>query len=66
MNNGNAFWLLTVPNEGRTPEQTFDRTKGATDEFSKGYLVQIPSLTVGTLDSLMVHETTIPASWRLV
>ena len=49
----NEFWLLTVPNEGRTPEQTFERLRRYTDEFSKGYLVQIPSLTVGTLDSLM-------------
>lgn len=49
----NAFWLLTVPNEGRTPEQTFERLKRYSDEFSKGYAVQIPSLTVGTLDSLM-------------
>lgn len=49
----NAFWLLTVPNEGRTPEQTFERLKRYTDEFSKGYSVVIPSLTVGTLDSLM-------------
>lgn len=50
---GNPFWLVTVPNEGRTGEQTFERLRRYTDDASKGYLVQIPSLTVGTLDSLM-------------
>mmetsp|Transcript_16051 Transcript_16051/g.47878 ORF Transcript_16051/g.47878 Transcript_16051/m.47878 type:complete len:403 (+) Transcript_16051:205-1413(+) len=49
----NEFWLLTVPNEGRSPEQTFEHLRRHTDDSSKGYLVQIPSLTVGTLDSLM-------------
>ena len=49
----NAFWLVTVPNEGRTPEKTFERLRAHTDGSSKGYLVQVPSLTVGTLDSLM-------------
>lgn len=47
------FWLVTIPNEGRTGDQTFERLKRHTSEVSKAYLVQIPSLTVGTLDSLM-------------
>ncbi|KAJ8602002.1 hypothetical protein CTAYLR_002752 [Chrysophaeum taylorii] len=47
------FWLVTVPNEGRSGDETFERLRRHTDESSKGYLVQIPSLTVGTLDSLM-------------
>lgn len=49
----NTFWLVTVPNEGRPADDTFERLRRHTDESSKGYTVQIPSLTVGTLDSLM-------------
>eukprot|EP00632_Arachnochrysis_sp_CCMP2950_P009137 CAMPEP_0185715882 /NCGR_PEP_ID=MMETSP1164-20130828/41709_1 /TAXON_ID=1104430 /ORGANISM="Chrysoreinhardia sp, Strain CCMP2950" /LENGTH=446 /DNA_ID=CAMNT_0028383485 /DNA_START=83 /DNA_END=1423 /DNA_ORIENTATION=+ len=47
------FWLLTAPNEGRTAEQTFEKLRRSTEDAAKAYLVQIPSLTVGTLDSLM-------------
>ncbi|KAJ1459551.1 hypothetical protein M885DRAFT_45986 [Pelagophyceae sp. CCMP2097] len=47
------FWVLTVPNEGSSSDATFERLRSATNDVAKGSLVQIPSLTVGTLDSLM-------------
>ncbi len=49
----NEFWLLTVPKEGQTPEATFEKLRRHTDGASQGYLIQVPSLTVGTLNSLM-------------
>lgn len=53
MSSPNEFWLLTVPKEGRTPEATFERLRKNTEAASQGYLIQVPSLTVGTLNSLM-------------
>mmetsp|Transcript_21777 Transcript_21777/g.68224 ORF Transcript_21777/g.68224 Transcript_21777/m.68224 type:complete len:408 (+) Transcript_21777:65-1288(+) len=50
---GNPFWVVTVPNEGRSGDETLERLRRHVEEASKAYVVQIPSLTVGTLDSLM-------------
>ena len=57
----NEFWLLTVPKEGQTPEATFEKLRRHTDGASQGYLIQVPSLTVGTLNSLMsLSELSVP------
>lgn len=48
------MWLATVPNNKESPDTTFSNLQGITaNGLCKIYRFEIPSLVVGTLDSLM-------------
>ena len=50
--NMQQLWLVCIPNRGEGPDATYSALQSNT-KLSKLHRIEIPSLVVGTLDSLM-------------
>ena len=48
-----SYWLISVPNQGRTEKAILSELDAATKGLSKNLPFRVPQLKVGTLDSLM-------------
>ena len=49
-----SYWMIAVPNEkSATADNTFRTLDERTKQYSKNYQFRIPTLKVGTLDTLM-------------
>jgi len=49
-----SYIITSISNEGGSPEQCYQKLKAASSGLADTYNLDMPSLLVGTLDSLMV------------